>query len=47
MATSSTALILSYRECVSVDFDYSEAGKTVYNGLRTGRLTRSATKICR
>ena len=47
MATSPTALIQSYRECVFDGSDYSEAVKTVYNGLRTGRLTRSATKICR
>ena len=45
MATTSTALIQSYREGVFDGSDYSQAVRNVYNRLRTRCPTRSAAQI--
>ena len=45
MANYRPALILSYRDYMFNDFDYSEAVKMIYSGRGPGRTTTSAAKL--
>ena len=47
MAKYRPALILSYRDYMFNDFDYSEAVKMIYSGRGPGRTTTSAAKLSR
>ena len=47
MANYRPALILSYRDYMFNDFDYSEAVKMIYSGRGPGRTTTSAAKLSR